>query len=399
MDLRAIAVVTATSFVVATGAFANPFEGGWTLQEDNSTLNFQSTKNDTKVETSAFAQFSGTIQPNGAAEVTVELESVDTGIDLRNVRMRFLFFESFQFPKAVVTAQLLPADLADLNEKRRKIVKVPYVLNLHGVIKTAEADLAVTLLTDNLVNVTTPTPITVATADFNLDGGVQKLEEAAGVSIMPQAAVTFDFTFERNVKVETPTETPADDTTPAEEETVVAEETAPEQPAEENTAEVTVAAEETSQVEEAETTEVAAATPAKTETSEPALEPDGNFSTEACLGRFEILSRTDNIKFSSGSSRLDDTSAPLLNQLVEVVSRCPEMRLEVGGHTDNVGSKRSNQRLSERRARSVVRYLTDRGIDNKMLVAKGYGEAEPAFDNTTAEGRSRNRRIGFKVIE
>lgn len=344
--LRTIACAAAVA-AFALPAVANPFAGGWTLQAENSTLNFQSTKNETKVETSAFATFEGAIDDTGKATVTVELESVDTGIDLRNVRMRFLFFESFSFPKATITAQLDPASLADLPQKRRMVIALPFTLDLHGIAKSGEANVAVTLLTDDMVNVSTTAPITVAASDHDLMGGVQKLEEAASVKITPQAAVTFDFTFVRTGQAG---------------------------------------------VVEAEPTEEAAPT------QTAALEPEGDFDTQACLGRFEILSRTDNITFRSGSARLTTASTPILDQLYDIVSRCPGMVVEVGGHTDNVGSDVANQRLSERRAASVVGYLENKGIASDTLVAKGYGEAEPAFDNDTADGRRRNRRIEFRVL-
>ena len=75
------------------------------------------------------------------------------------------------------------------------------------------------------------------------------------------------------------------------------------------------------------------------------------------------------------------------------------MVIEVGGHTDSVGSNGSNQRLSESRASSVVRYLQDKGIGNDTMVAKGYGEEKPIADNSTQRGRWDNRRIEFKVLE
>ena len=340
----------------------NPFAGGWTLKGDGSSISFQSTKNQTKVETSGFATFAGEISETGAAELEIALESVDTGIDLRNVRMRFLFFESFQFPKATISAQIDPAALSDLQSLRRKVIRLPFVLNLHGVVKSAEADVAVTLLTDDLVNVSTQTPITVAAADYNLMEGVKKLEEAAGVTIVPQAAVTFDLTFQRNGQ----------------------------------------AALASNQTEDA---NAEAGDDAREETGEDAedqsaaLEPVGNFSAEACKGRFEILSRTDSITFRSRSARLAASSSALLDGLADIVARCPDMVIEIGGHTDSVGSDAANMRLSERRAGSVLRYLTGKGIAQTRLRAVGCGEAEPKFDNATAEGRKRNRRIEFRVIE
>lgn len=333
--------------VGALGAWAQtPFEGGWTLNTEMSNLSFQSVKKQTVVESSGFATFSGAIDEAGQAEVTVLLDSVDTKIDLRNVRMRFLFFETFKYPEAKITARIDPALIADLGTVRRKQVPMQYTMDLHGVTKTNEATVTVTLLTDDMVSITPSTPISIPVADFNLMGGLEKLQEAANVDIIPSATVSFDWIFARN------------------------------------TSSVAV---------------TPAAAPAKPENA--ALEAEGDFDREACKGRFEILSRTGNIYFASGSSRLEDKSAPLLDSLANIVLRCPNMVIEVGGHTDSVGSEASNQRLSESRAASVVTYLQGKGLKSDTMVAKGYGETQPIADNSTKEGRLDNRRIAFKVLE
>ena len=113
-----------------------PFAPGWTLQGGGSKLNFQTVKSQTIVESSSVATLRGAITPDGVATVTISLDSVDTKIDLRNVRMRFLFFETFKFPEAVVTLRLHPADLQNLPTERRMTLKgVKYELSLHGVTK------------------------------------------------------------------------------------------------------------------------------------------------------------------------------------------------------------------------------------------------------------------------
>ncbi len=346
---RAI-IFCAGLFLAAWGAFPAaaqaPFEGGWTLNPEMSNLSFQSVKKQTVVESSGFATFQGTIDESGAATVTVLLDSVDTKIDLRNVRMRFLFFETFKFPEARITAQINPDDIADLASVRRKQVPVEYTIDLHGVSKSYQSMVTVTLLTDDMVSVASATPISVPVADFNLTEGLEKLQDAANVTIIPSATVSFDWVFARN------------------------------------TSTVAVAPQ---------------AAPAKPENA--ALEAEGNFDREACKGRFEILSRTGNIYFASGSTRLDTKSAPLLDSLANIVLRCPGMVIEVGGHTDSVGSDAVNQRLSEARAGSVVRYLQGKGLGNDTMIAKGYGESQPIADNATRDGRSDNRRIEFKVLE
>ncbi|MEO0830013.1 MAG: OmpA family protein, partial [Pseudomonadota bacterium] len=109
--------------------------------------------------------------------------------------------------------------------------------------------------------------------------------------------------------------------------------------------------------------------------------------------------RTGNIYFGSGSARLDEASRPLLETLADVVARCPNLLVEVAGHTDSDGSEISNRRLSEERARAVAGFLVETGIEADRLVARGYGEANPVVPNTTAENKRRNRRIEFAVLQ
>lgn len=338
------AVLTFAAFGRVAEAQQNPFAGGWTLQPAMSALNFQSVKKQTVVESSSFATLEGTIAANGATEVKVLLDSVDTKIDLRNVRMRFLFFETFKFPSATITTNIDASVLDDLRAVRRKTVPVSYTMDLHGVTKTYDAEVAVTLLSEDLVSISSKTPISVSVADFNLLEGLGKLQDAANVTIIPSATVSFDFVFARNNSSAAATPVPA----------------------------------------------------AKPESV--ALEAEGDFDREACKGRFEILSRTGNIYFPSGSARHDAKSEPLLNSLAGIIDRCPNMVIEVGGHTDSVGSDATNQSLSERRAESVKRYLVSRDLDPTVLVSKGYGESAPIATNDTAKGRWANRRIEFKVL-
>jgi outer membrane protein OmpA-like peptidoglycan-associated protein len=340
--LAKYAVIWLTISTVSAFAQSNPFEGGWTMESNASSLRFQSVKNQSKIESSTFATLSGDIADDGSATIKVLLDSVDTKVDLRNVRMRFLFFETFQYPEATVTMQIDPSIVSDLAEVRRKVVKLPYTIDLHGITKTLEADLALTLIGDDLVAVSTNDPITISVADFNLLGGLEKLQDAANVAIIPSSTVTFDFIFKKNVTGTQPVQT------------------------------------------------ATATQPAKV-----ALEAEGDFSLEACLGRFEILSRTSNIFFAPGSARLDAKSAPLLNTVVDVVQRCPDLVIQVAGHTDSKGGNAANQALSERRAASVATFLRDKGIDGGRVLSVGFGEARPVATNDTSKGRARNRRIEF----
>jgi len=104
------------------------------------------------------------------------------------------------------------------------------------------------------------------------------------------------------------------------------------------------------------------------------------------------------INFSSGKSTILPEGYAILDQVVEVLKANKDVKVEISGHTDAVGSASYNQRLSEARAQSVRQYLIEHGLDASRLVARGYGESKPIAPNTTREGRAQNRRIEFTVI-
>ena len=105
-----------------------------------------------------------------------------------------------------------------------------------------------------------------------------------------------------------------------------------------------------------------------------------------------------NIFFETAKYDLKPTSKVELNKLVDLMNENPAMKIEIGGHTDNVGSKSYNQTLSENRAKSVYQYLIDHQIDANRLSYKGYNFEVPVSTNETPEGRAMNRRTEFKVI-
>ncbi|MEJ6707970.1 MAG: YceI family protein [Amylibacter sp.] len=167
--------------------------------------------------------------------------------------MWFLFFETLKFPETVVSAKIDPAVLSDL-----KTVPLSYTLDLHGLKKEFTADVVATLLTDDLVLISTHAPISIVVEDFDLTGGLAKLQDAANVEILPSATMYFDWMFSRNF--------------------------------------------------------VGASTEAKVsaETEKPAsaVLETAEFDAKVCKGRFEILPRTGNIYFKSGSALLEAKSAP-----------------------------------------------------------------------------------------
>ena len=106
-----------------------------------------------------------------------------------------------------------------------------------------------------------------------------------------------------------------------------------------------------------------------------------------------------NVFFQTGKYTLLDISIVELDKVVEMMQHHPTLRIELGGHTDNVGNAAANQKLSEQRAKAVYDYLVQHGIDASRLSYKGYGQTQPVADNSTADGRRQNRRTVFTIIE
>lgn len=106
----------------------------------------------------------------------------------------------------------------------------------------------------------------------------------------------------------------------------------------------------------------------------------------------------NNIFFDTGKSDLRVESTNELERLLQLMNEVLTLKIEISGHTDNVGSAEYNKGLSEARAKSVVEYLIKKGIDKNRMVFKGYGFTQPIADNLTEEGRQQNRRTEFKIM-
>lgn len=105
-----------------------------------------------------------------------------------------------------------------------------------------------------------------------------------------------------------------------------------------------------------------------------------------------------NVFFDLNRYELKSESYIELNKLAEFMKAQPGLKIEVSGHTDNTGDKKSNLLLSENRARSVIEYLVKRGVEISRLSARGYGDTRPIESNDTEEGRAANRRTEFSVL-
>ncbi len=105
------------------------------------------------------------------------------------------------------------------------------------------------------------------------------------------------------------------------------------------------------------------------------------------------------VNFETDSARLTKKAQFILNGVIQELQKYPEIVVEVQAHTDNTASNSYNMSLSDRRAASVVRYLTEGGIESHRMQPRGYGETRPAYRNDTEEGRYRNRRVEFEILD
>ena len=105
----------------------------------------------------------------------------------------------------------------------------------------------------------------------------------------------------------------------------------------------------------------------------------------------------NNILFEQGKAVISKSSTPELEKLLEAMQDNPNMKIEVSGHTDNTGSAVINAKLSSDRAKAIVDYLVNKGIETTRMTYRGFGSEQPVADNATPAGRSKNRRVEFKI--
>ena len=110
------------------------------------------------------------------------------------------------------------------------------------------------------------------------------------------------------------------------------------------------------------------------------------------------LLRLDNLYFETASAELSAESEPALKVMQEAFTKYPKIKVEISGHTDNVGDANLNLELSKKRAESVKNYLIGKQIEPSRITVSGFGMSKPVESNDSEEGRSKNRRIEFKIL-
>ena len=106
----------------------------------------------------------------------------------------------------------------------------------------------------------------------------------------------------------------------------------------------------------------------------------------------------ETIHFETGKAIILPESFGLLDEVADILRSNPTLSILIEGHTDSIGSDTANIILSQNRANSVMKYLTQHGVGADKLKATGYGKSRPIADNSTAEGRAKNRRVEFTIL-
>ena len=189
--------------VVAVGTMlllaSLPVQAEWVLDKELSRVNFVTTKANTAAEVHTFKDLDGRMTEDGKALIRINLDSVDTAIEIRDERMRSMLFETEQFPAATLAAtvdmavvsRLAAGDTADLTSEGQLMV--------HGTTSSITFDITVSRLTDDRILVASRKPVIVNASQVGLLAGVEKLREVAGLpSISPAVPVSFILAFDQD---------------------------------------------------------------------------------------------------------------------------------------------------------------------------------------------------------
>lgn len=197
----AILAATALSLSACSGAPAEaPSVTGseWSVDSEASELSYVSIKQGEIAEANTFESVTGTITAEGAASIEIDLSSVSTGVDIRDERMRDIFFEVTNNPKATVTANIDPAQFEALGIGDSIGTELDGTLSLAGIDAPFQAEVSVTRAGPNRVIAVSDKPVIIDAGRFELTDGLGKLQELAGLdAITPAVPVSFSLTFER----------------------------------------------------------------------------------------------------------------------------------------------------------------------------------------------------------
>ena len=182
-----------------TAAAAPAIAGTWSIDSAASHLDYVSIKAGEVAESNRFDKLTGSVGADGAARIEIDLASVNTGVEIRDERMREIFFQVAEFPSAVITAELDPAQLAALEVGKVMVQPLAAKVAIKGMEAPIEAEVQIARVADDRVLATTTRPIIITTDMFGLTDELGELRALAQLpSISPAVPVTFTLAFTRS---------------------------------------------------------------------------------------------------------------------------------------------------------------------------------------------------------
>lgn len=184
-------------FFALLAALALPAQANWYLDNESSRLSFITNKNGDVTEVHRFLVLHGKVDSKGAAELQIEMDSVNSGIPLRDERMRKDLFEVARFPDALIRAQLDLRPINDLANGAQLELRLPVTVSLHGKEHSYSAQLLATRLDERRFQVVTLEPLMLRAEEFDLAPGLDALRKVAGlqsISLSVPVGVVLIFT-------------------------------------------------------------------------------------------------------------------------------------------------------------------------------------------------------------
>lgn len=176
---------------------ASAWAASYQLNTEQSSIYFSSVKNDTLIEEHTFKDISGEMDNKGNAVLSIDLSSVDTHIDIRDERMRDLFFQVQDYPKATATVAVDKMLRKQLKPGFNEVKTLPVTLDFRGKQKTYQQALRISVLKDKSIQVTTVKPLYISVVDFSLSDGLKQLLDLAKLNtILSVVPVSVDLTFQ-----------------------------------------------------------------------------------------------------------------------------------------------------------------------------------------------------------
>lgn len=179
----------------------SPLQADWVLDNAHSHLSFITIKNSHIAENNHFKQLSGSLDASGKATLNIDLNSVETRVDIRNQRLQDILFETVKYPQAVVSLQIDPSLMTQLAIGASITQPLEAVLDLHGASNPVQADVVITRSGEATWQVSSQAPILLQLEPYTLLPGVEKLREIAGLKVITQTVpVSFILSFNQTGK-------------------------------------------------------------------------------------------------------------------------------------------------------------------------------------------------------